>query len=144
MSRFWQYFALKLAPEKLQKTRVNEVMTIKPVVLHQGRTVKEALDTFEGTKLRVLPVIDDFGHVVGVVNLEDLGYVDVRRHSMSLSETIMHKPILIREQTILEQVAQLMMEKQQDHIFIVDKEEKLIGVVSGIDIVKKIIELLSS
>jgi CBS domain-containing protein len=63
---------------------------------------------------------------------------------MNLSETIMHKPILIREQTSLEQVAQLMMEKQQDHIFIVDKEEKLIGVVSGIDIVKKIIELLSS
>jgi CBS domain-containing protein len=57
MSRFWQYFALKLAPEKLQRTRVNEVMTIKPVVLHQGRTVKEALETFEGTKLRVLPVI---------------------------------------------------------------------------------------
>jgi len=37
-----------------------------------------------------------------------------------------------------------MMEKDEDHIFIVDKEEKLIGVVSGIDIVKKIIELLSS
>ena len=54
----------------------------------------------------------------------------------------MHKPLLIREQTSLEQVAQLMMEKQQDHIFIDDKEEKLIGVVSGIDIVKKIIELI--
>jgi len=26
-----------------------------------------------------------------------------------------------------------MMEKQEDHIFIVDKEEKLIGVVSGIE-----------
>ncbi len=56
----------------------------------------------------------------------------------------MHKPTLISEQTSLEHFVQLMMEKQQDHIFIVDKDEKLIGVVSGIDIAKKIIELFSS
>ena len=118
-------------------------MTSKPTVLHQGTKVKEALDTFEGTKLRVLPVIDNFDHVVGVINLEDIGYVDVHRQSLSLSETIMLKPITIGEQTSLEQAAQLMIDKQQDHIFVVDKEEKLIGVVSGIEVVKKIIELFS-
>jgi len=122
---------------------MSEVMTSKPTVLHQGTKVKEALDTFEGTKLRVLPVIDNFDHVVGVINLEDIGYVDVHRQSLSLSETIMLKPITIGEQTSLEQAAQLMIDKQQDHIFVVDKEEKLIGVVSGIEVVKKIIELFS-
>ena len=55
----------------------------------------------------------------------------------------MHKPELIGGGTSLEQIAQLMMETQQDHVFVLDKEEKLIGVVSGIDVVKKIIELLS-
>jgi predicted transcriptional regulator len=82
--------------------------------------------------------------VVGVVNLEDMAVGDVKRYSISLSETIIHNPVLIGEQSSLEKVAQLMMEKAEDHIFVVDKEEKLIGVVSGIDIVKKIIELLSS
>lgn len=135
--------AKKIAPEQLQKTKMNQVMTANPIVLHQGRTVKEALDTFEGTKLRVLPVVDNFNHVVGVVNLEDIGYVDVKRHSVSLSETIMHNPILVEEQTSLEEAAQLMMEKQEDHIFVVNSEENLVGVVSGIDIVKKIIELVS-
>jgi CIC family chloride channel protein len=136
--------AEKTIPKKLQKTLVSEVMTTKLIVLHQGSTVKEALDTFEGTNLRVLPVIDTFGHVVGVVNLEDMAYGDIKRYSMSISETIIHNPVLIGEQSCLEKVAQLMMEKEEDHIFIVDKEEKLIGVVSGIDVVKKIIELLSS
>ena len=89
----------------MQKTMINEVMTTKPIVLHQGKTVKEALDTFKGTSLRVLPVIDDSDHVVGVVNLEDIGYIDVQRQTISLTETIMHKPTLIREQTSLEQVA---------------------------------------
>ncbi len=37
-----------------------------------------------------------------------------------------------------------MMEKQEDHVFILDKDKKLAGVISGIDVVKKILELLCS
>jgi CIC family chloride channel protein len=134
----------RLIPEKLNKTTAREVMTRNPVILHQGTTVKDALVTFEGTKLRVLPVIDDFGCVIGVVNLEDLGYVDMRRQNMTLSETVMHKPVMICEQTSLEEVAQLMMDMQQDHVFVANADEKLVGVISGIDVVKKILELLSA
>jgi len=52
--------------------------------------------------------------------------------------------VLTSEETSLEQVAKFMMEKQQDNLFILDKEKKLTGVISGIDIVKKTLELLSS
>jgi CIC family chloride channel protein len=134
----------KLIPEKLKKTMAREVMTKNPIVLHQGTTVKEALETFEGTKLRVLPVVEEHAHVVGVVNLEDLGYVDVHRKGRSLSETLMHTPTLINDETSLERIAEIMMETQQDHVFVVDELERLIGVISGIDVVKKILELLSS
>ena len=134
----------KLIPEKLRKVTAIDFMTKNPVTLHQGVKVREALETFKTTKFRVLPIIDDKTHVAGVVNLEDLGYVDVRRQEISLSETVMHKPELIGDKTSLERIAQLMMETQQDHVFVVDGEEKLIGVVSGIDVVKKILELLSS
>ena len=134
----------ELIPEKLTSTSAGEFMTKNPVMLHQGTTVREALKTFESTKLRVLPVVDHKGHVDGVVNLEDIGYVDVRRQEISLSETVMHKPAVLGEDTSLEQVAQFMMEKQEDHVFILDKDKKLAGVISGIDVVKKILELLSS
>jgi CBS domain-containing protein len=134
----------KLIPEKLETVTANDVMTKNPVTLHHGSTVREALETFKGTKFRVLPVIDEKTRAVGVVNLEDLGYVDVRRQEIGLSETVMHKPELIGGEISLEHIAQLMMETQQDHIFVIDKEEKLVGVVSGIDVVKKILELLSS
>ncbi len=133
-----------LVPEKLRNTLVSDFMTKNPVTLYYGTTVRDALEAFKRTKLRVLPVIDSEAHVAGVVNLEDLGNVDVRRQEISLSETVMHKPVLTSEETSLEQVAKFMMEKQQDHVFILDKEKKLTGVISGIDIVKKILELLSS
>jgi CIC family chloride channel protein len=134
----------RLIPEKLYQTKAKEVMTTKPVTLHHGTTVKSALETFEGTKLRVLPVIDDDGCVIGVVNLEDLGFADMRRQSMTLSEAVTHKPVLICEETSLEEIAQLMMDTQQDHVFVVDATERLTGVVSGIDVVKKILELLAT
>jgi CIC family chloride channel protein len=134
----------ELIPEKLKSTSASEFMTKNPVMLHQGTTVREALKTFKSTKLRVLPVVDDNGHVAGVVNLEDIGYVDVRRQEISLSETVMHKPALIGEDASLEQVAQFMMEEEEDHVFVLGKDGKLAGVISGIDVVKKILELLSS
>ncbi|HTY75911.1 MAG TPA: CBS domain-containing protein, partial [Candidatus Nanoarchaeia archaeon] len=63
---------------------------------------------------------------------------------VSLSESVMHKPLLIDEKMNLEEIAQLMMEKQQDHVFVVDGECKLTGVISGIDVVKKILDLMSA
>ena len=134
----------KLVPEKLKTTLAIDFMTKNPVTLHQGTTVRDALEAFKSTKLRVLPVVDDGAHVAGVVNLEDLGNMDVRRQEISLSETVMHKPALISEENSLEHVAQFMMEQQQDHVFILDKDKKLTGVISGIDVVKKILELMSS
>ncbi len=136
--------AEKQVPEKLQATVAVDVMTKKPVVLHQDASVEEALALFKDTKFRVFPVIDDSGHVVGAVNLEDLGYVDVYQQSMNLSETVMHKPTLVKAQTSIKDVVQAMMEKQQDHVFVVDQDEQLIGVISGIDVNKKMIELLSA
>jgi CIC family chloride channel protein len=133
-----------LIPDKLRAVIAKEFMTRNPMTLHQGMTIWEALETFKGTKFRVLPIVDEEDHVVGVVNLEDIGYVDIYHKEVSLSESVMHKPLLIDEGTSLEKIAQLMMEKQQDHVFVVDKEEKLTGVVSGIDVVKKILDLMSA
>jgi CIC family chloride channel protein len=142
LERFYRKVEKKV-PEELELILAVDVMTKKPVVLHQGASVQEALALFEGTKFRVFPIIDDLERVVGAVNLEDLGYVDVHRQSMSLSETVMHKPTTIDAKTSLKAVVQVMLEQEKDHLFVVDQDQKLIGVISGIDVNKKMIELLS-
>ena len=134
----------ELIPEKLKTTLITEVMTKNPVALPQGTTVRETLEIFKKNKFRVMPVTDKAGHVTGVVTLEDLGYVDETRQEIDVGETVMHKPVLMKENVTLRHVSQFMVETQEDHVFIVDKNNCLIGVVSGIDVVKKVIELLSS
>jgi CBS domain-containing protein len=128
----------------MKTTMAKEFMTKNPVTLHHGTTIWEALETFKGTKFRVLPVVDDNTHVLGVVNLEDLGYIDIYHQEISLSESVMHKATLVDEKTSLGYIGQFMMENQQDHVFVIDKKQDLIGVISGIDVVKKILELMSS
>jgi IMP dehydrogenase len=119
-------------------------MTWNPVTLHQGITVREALAVFKNTKLRVLPVINGNTHVTGVVTLEDLGSVDVKRQEIDVCDIVMHKPAVMDEYVSLRHVAKFMVETQQDHVFVLDKENRLLGVISGIDVVKKIVELSSS
>jgi CBS domain-containing protein len=79
-----------------------------------------------------------------VVNLEDIGYIDIYNQEISLSESVMHKPVLVDEKTTLEDIAQFMMESHKDHVFVIDKNQVLVGVISGIGVVKKILELISS
>jgi chloride channel protein, CIC family len=133
----------KQVPQKLEQTKASEVMTKNPYVLYKGTTTQAAVQTFEEHNLRVMPVVDESAHVVGVVNLEDLGYIDVTKQAY-LPETIMHQPKLITAQASLESVARDMMDNQEDHVFVVDEQERLIGVVSGIDVVKKILELTAA
>jgi CBS domain-containing protein len=134
----------KVVPDELKATETAAFMTRNPYVLYKGTTVKAAVETFEEHNLRVMPVIDEGNNVVGVVNLEDLGYIDVRQHDAELPDSIFHQPTLIKADTSLEAIARLMMDNEEDHVFVVNKEDKLIGVVSGIDVVKKILELTAS
>jgi CIC family chloride channel protein len=134
----------ELIPEKLENTAASEFMTWNPVILRQGTTVREALAVFKNTKLRVLPVINGDTHVTGVVTLEDLGSVDVKRQQIDVCDTVMHKPAVMDEHVSLRHVAKFMVETQQDHVFVLDKGDRLLGVISGIDVVKKIVELSSS
>jgi CBS domain-containing protein len=128
-------------PEQLKGTLAESFMTKQPVSVHDGATVKEALEAFEKTRFRVLPVVDDHQRVVGTVTLEDLGNIDSRAMEEHLSGRLMHKPLIITRHTSLEQTADMMIKIEEDHAFVIDENDHIIGVISGIDIVRKIMEL---
>lgn len=133
--------AEKSIPEKLCKTMATEFMTPNPFTISDGGTIKDALESFECTRVRVLPIVNTEKNVIGTVTLEDLGNVESKNVKGLLSETFMHIPLTVSKETSLEEIAKLMMEKGDDHVFIVNKNNELVGVVSGIDVVRKITEL---
>lgn len=131
-------------PEKLTGIFAGEFMTKQPVSINDRSTVKEALEIFEKTRFRVLPVVDDNLTVVGTVTLEDLGNVADRHANELLSETLMHRPFVVTEIANLEEIADMMIKREEDHVFVVDGKGKILGVISGIDVIRKIMELSSA
>jgi CIC family chloride channel protein len=127
-------------PEQLNLAIVENFMTAQPVSVRDGATVREALEAFEKTRFRVMPVVDDHERVVGTVTLEDLGNIGSKQMEEHLSERLMHKPLLIKRATSLAQVADMMISREEDHAFVVDENDRMIGVVAGIDVVRKIME----
>lgn len=60
-----------------------------------------------------MPVVDENNQVVGVANLEDLGYIAVKQKKKAFPEIIIHKPTLVTKDTSLEAIALQMMETQE-------------------------------
>jgi CBS-domain-containing membrane protein len=128
-------------PEQLNLTLAESFMTKQPVSVRDGATVREALEAFENTRFRVLPVVDDHQRVVGAVTLEDLGNIGPRQMEEHLSERLMHKPLITARDASLARIADMMIEREEDHAFVVDENDRIIGVIAGIDVVRKIMEL---
>ncbi|MCE4606619.1 MAG: CBS domain-containing protein [Desulfurococcales archaeon] len=55
-------------------TKIKEVMTRNPVTISPEATVEKAKDVMAKIKARHLPVIDENGHLVGVVSLSDIEF----------------------------------------------------------------------
>jgi len=128
-------------PEQLKGMFAESFMTEQPVSVLDSSTVGEALEAFEKTRFRVLPVVDDHQRVLGAVTLEDLGNIGSRQMEEHLSERLMRKPLIITKDTSLEQIADMMIKREEDHAFVVDETDRIIGVVAGIDVVRKIMEI---
>jgi CIC family chloride channel protein len=128
-------------PEQLKITTVESFMTKEPVSVHDTATVKTALETFEKTRFRVLPVVDDYQRVVGAIALEDLGNISPKQLEELITERLMHRPLTLTKNMSLEETADRLIKTEEDHAYVVDENDRIIGVVAGIDVVRKMMEL---
>jgi CBS domain-containing protein len=53
-------------------TTVRDVMTPSPVVIRPCSTISQALETMNDGQFRRLPIVNELGHLIGLVTLDDL------------------------------------------------------------------------
>ena len=58
--------------EHLPKRKIKEVMTKKPMVMRKDRLAAEALHLLEGKKIDEVPVVDNNGRPVGLLDVQDI------------------------------------------------------------------------
>ena len=145
-------FEYHIIMEHLHAIAISEFMTRDLIVLGPDETMADAYQKMHSHHIRHLPVVDDEGNITGIFTQEDLQraypahetesgwYYDKRelellnlRHFMSSSVTT------LTPENTLKEASEIMIRNKYGCIPIVSAgSKKLIGIVSYIDILKKI------
>ena len=115
--------------------RAENGMIYDPVTIRKGKTVADALAMMAEFHIGGIPVIDDENHLVGIVTNRDLRFE--RRLDKKIDEVMTHERLVTtHQQTDLTAAAQILQENKIEKLPVVDKEGRLVGLITYKDITK--------
>lgn len=108
-------------------------MISNPITLKPHQSVKEAYEIITKFKIGGLPVVDDNNKLVGIITSRDIKYV---AHDDTAVEKLMTKDHLVTANagTSLKEASQILWENRIEKLPIVDKDYKLVGLITNKDI----------
>lgn len=137
-------FTLSAAPfERINSTTVDNFMTSDPRSLRADCTAQEALEFFMGHHFSAAPVINDAGQPIGVLSLSDLIAHQCSTKPTECTRTVVRDLMtpavfaLTPQSSLREAVSQLV-DLNVHHLFVVDENGVLVGVVSALDVLRRI------
>ena len=115
--------------------RAENGMIYDPVTIKRGKTVRDALQLMSEYHIGGIPVVDDDMHLVGIVTNRDLRF---ERELDKQIDDVMSKENLITtsQQTDLVAAAQILQENKIEKLPVVDKDGRLVGLITYKDITK--------
>lgn len=115
--------------------RAENGMIYDPVTIKRGSTVADALNMMKEYKIGGIPVVDDAMNLVGIVTNRDLRF---ERDLTRIVDEVMTKDNLVTTQqsTNLEEAADILQKHKIEKLPVVDKNGKLVGLVTYKDITK--------
>ena len=135
LERFY-YKVIRGKPKELEKLTAKDVATRNPLSLRADISVREAMEAFGKTSFRLMPVVDADERVIGYATLEDLAFLSKTALDTPLRTSDLQPPLIFPEGTPVMKVIEEMIEKAEDHCFVVDGEGKLTGIISTIDVTR--------
>ena len=106
--------------------RAENGMIYDPVTIKRGSTVRDALNLMAEYHIGGIPVVDDERHLVGIVTNRDL------RFEKNMNKSI--EEVMTKEH--LEAATQILQENKIEKLPVVDKDNKLVGLITYKDITK--------
>jgi CBS domain-containing protein len=123
----------------LQVNSARELMTAKPVTISEHAAIIDAASLLANRDFRTLAVVNDTGRPVGVVSRTEI----VRREAKTSSTTAVGEimtatMVSVRAEAPASEVVAKMAAFRVHPLFVVDRTGVLIGVISAIDVVRKL------
>jgi IMP dehydrogenase len=114
--------------------RAENGMILDPVTLHDSALVGDALAMMKEHSIGGIPVVNEREELVGIVTNRDLRFE--RGMSRPVTEVMTHKVITISEFMDFEKAEQILQEYKIEKLPVVDKNNKLVGLITYKDIIK--------
>ena len=144
--------------------KVRDVMTSDVKVIKQSDSVRVFLDLLEELEISGMPVVDEDGRLLGVATMTDVGkgvqdpplttesardfYGEDEGNlsgldSAQVADIMTEHIVTVKPETELSELAQLMSESGIHRVFVTSGEE-VVGVVTSLDMVRVLGDLLES
>jgi CBS domain-containing protein len=133
--------------EALLKMKVREVMNSRPRTIRPETTIRGTMQRLRQQIEDCLPVVDEDGKLLGVVTESDLLYslrVPPRRGTVgsamvreamkqiasNAGELMTKRPVSVTPDMSIQEALSIMAEHKHRHLPVVDKDNKLVGLIS--------------
>jgi len=133
--------------------RIKDIMTPKPFTIGPDKPVLEALLKMYEHDVRRLPVIEK-GRLVGIISDRDIKQTmgrpslinrkgeDEPELELTVREVMTQNLITVRQDEDLKEAVQLMVENKVSGLPVIDRNGKLVGILSAIDVLRYCLDLL--
>src|SRR5213075_2283464 len=124
--------------EEVDKVKRSESgMIVDPVTIRPDRPVREALQVMERYHISGVPVVDEAGHLVGIITNRDLRFET--RFEIPVSDVMTPQPLVtVPVGTTLEQAKTVLQEHRIEKLLVVDTDKHIKGLITVKDIQKAI------
>lgn len=109
-------------------------MILDPITLSLGARVGDAFDLMRENKIGGIPIVDDKTNLIGIVTNRDLRFE--KNMNLSISKIMTSGDLITTELNDLGNAEQILKDNKIEKLPIVDKENKLVGLITFKDIIK--------
>jgi len=124
--------------EEVDKVKRSESgMIVDPVTIRHDRPVRDALNVMQRYHISGVPVVDEDGHLVGIITNRDLRFES--RFEIPVSQVMTKQPLVtVSVGTTLDQAKAVLQEHRIEKLLVVDGDKRLKGLITVKDIQKAI------
>lgn len=124
--------------EEVDKVKRSESgMIVDPVTIRPDRPVREALLVMETYHISGVPVVDEDGHLVGIITNRDLRFET--RFDIPVSDVMTKQPlVMVPVGTTLDQAKAVLQKHRIEKLLVVDDDKRIKGLITVKDIQKAI------
>jgi len=133
---------LRINPDILNRVKAIQIASLEPIVIDADMTVREALSVIGHLRFRMYPVIYK-NRIVGSIALEDI--LGAPEEDLDKKVVLYVKDaVYVDRNSPLKEVIEKMLLTGLDHVFVVDEEWKLVGIISDVDVIRYLLDRLSA